>query len=76
MSIGSVDHVGDDKKELVKEVYSLDLLEESSKGGLIVCLIFESSLLVDVISKKYLDPLLIKFNESVLKKNNESLSQR
>lgn len=74
--MGSVAHVGDDKKELVKEVYSLDLLEESSKGGLIVCLIFESSLLVDVISKKYLDPLLIKFNESVLKKNNESLSQR
>ena len=40
VSMGSVNHVVDDKKDLVKDVHKLArlgfLLEDSSKGGLMV----------------------------------------
>ena len=36
---------------------------------------YKSSLVVDVKSKQHLDPLLMELKESVLNKNNESLSQ-
>ena len=71
--------MGDDKKELVKEVHRLawlgDWLEESSNGGFMVCYNSESSVVINVQSKQYHGPLLMVFKESVLNKTNESFSQ-
>lgn len=51
--------------ELVKDIHRLDKLgvrlKESSKCGFIVFDNSESSLVVDVTSKKHLDPLLMEF---------------
>ena len=61
--MGSVAHVIDDKKELVKKVHRLFQLgvqlEESLKGGFMVRHNFESSLVVDVKSNQHLDLLLM-----------------
>ena len=51
------------------------LLEDSPKGGFRVHNDSESSLVVEVNSKKHLDPLLIELNKLVLSKCSESLSQ-
>ena len=55
MSMGSVTHINDDKKELAKDVHKFTCLgvrlEESLKGGFMVFHNFESSLVVDVKSK-------------------------
>lgn len=55
--MGSVAHVIDDKKELVKEVHRLARLgvkpEESSKVSFVVCQNSELSLVVDLKSKKH-----------------------
>ena len=52
MSMGSVTYVGDDKKEIVRDVHRLALLgvrlEESPKGGFTVHHNSESSLVVEV----------------------------
>ena len=62
----------------MKEVHRLARLgvrlEEYSKGGFMVRHNSESSLVFDVKSKQYLDPLLMDLKESVLNKNNESFS--
>ena len=67
------------KKELDKDVQRSACLgvrlQESSKGGFTILHNSESSLMVVVKSKKYLDPLLMELKELVLKKNNESFSQ-
>ena len=77
--MGSVAYVGDDKKELVKEVHRMAQLgvrlEEYSKGGFMVRHYSDSSLVVDVKSKQNLVPLLMELKESVLNKNNESFSR-
>ena len=72
ISIGSLAHVPDGKKELVKKVHSLVRLEDSPKGGFMVHHNSESSLVVEVKSKQHLNPLLIDLKESVLNKLNES----
>ena len=76
VSMGSVTHVEDYKKELAKEVHRLDRLgvqlEDSLKGGVMVSHNFESSLVVGVKSKQHLDPLLMELKEMVLSKANES----
>ena len=63
VSMGSVAHVGDDKKELVKVVHRLARLgfrlDLSSKGGFMVRHNFESSLVVDVKSNQHLDLLFM-----------------
>ena len=80
MSIGIIAHVTDNKIVLVKEVHRLDRLsvrlEDFSKGGFMVHHTSESSLVVEVMSKKHLDPLLIELKESVLSKFNEAFYQR
>ncbi|XP_069145940.1 uncharacterized protein [Solanum lycopersicum] len=79
VSMGSVAHVNDEKKELVKDVHRLARLgvrlEESSKGGFMVRHNSDSCLVLYVKSKQHLDPLFMELKESVLNKNNESFSQ-
>ena len=79
MSMGSVAHVGEGEKELVKDVHRLARmgvqLEDSSKGGVMVLHNFESSLVVEVKSKQHPDPLLINLRELVLSNLNESFYQ-
>ena len=62
--MGSVAHVNDSKKELVKDVHTLARLgvqlEESSKGGFMIHHNADSSLVVDVKSKQNLDSLLME----------------
>ena len=78
MSMGSVAHVHDDKKELVKEANRFARLgvrfEDSTKGGSIVNHNFESALVVEVKSKQHLDPLLMELKKSVLSKFTEAFS--
>lgn len=50
-------------------------LEGSSKGGVMVRHNSESSLVVHMKSKQYLDPLLMELNKLVLNKNNEYFCQ-
>ena len=50
-------------------------LEDSPNGGFVVHHNSDSSLVVEVKSKQYLDPLLFELNESVLGKLNESFSK-
>ena len=72
VSMGSVTHVVDDKKEIVKEVHRLARLgvqlEEYSKGLFMVLHIFKSSLVVEVKPKKHFDRLLMELKDSVLRK--------
>jgi len=61
--MGSVAHVKDEKKELVRDVHRLARLGvqlvDSTKGGFMVHHSSESSF-VDVKSKKHLDPILME----------------
>ena len=76
MSMGSVSHVDDGKKDLVKDVHKLDLLgvrlEDSPEEGFMVHHNSESSLVVEVKSKQHLDLLLMELKESVLSISTES----
>ena len=77
--MGSVAHMADLKKELVKIVHRLAQLgariEEFSKGCFMVRHNSESSLVVDVKSKQHLYPLVMELKEPVLKTNNKSSPQ-
>ena len=77
VSMGSVTPMVYDNKELVKEVHRLVrlcvILGYSSTCGFIVHDKSYSSLVVDVKSKKHLDPLLMELKESFLRNNNESV---
>ncbi|XP_069148206.1 uncharacterized protein [Solanum lycopersicum] len=80
LSMGSVSHIDDEKKELLKEVHQLtrlgvQLVDTPSKG-VSVHSSSESSFVVDVKSKKHLDPILMELKDSVLSKLNESFSLR
>ena len=76
MTMGSLSHVEQEKKELVKDVHRLDRLgvqlEDSPNGVFMVHHNANSSLVVEVKSKQHLNPLLIDLKESVLNKLNES----
>ena len=79
MTIGSMSHVEEAKKNLVKDVHRLARLgvrmEDSPNGGFMVHHNSKSSLVVKVKSKPYLDPLLMELEESVFGKLNELFSQ-
>ena len=70
MTMGSVSHVEEVNKDLVKDVHKLDhlgaMLEDSPNGGCVVYHKSESSLVVEVKSKQHLDPLSMELKESVL----------
>ena len=74
MTMDSVSHLDETKKYLVREVHRLARLgvrlESPPDGGAIVHRNSESSLVVDVMSKKHLDLSLMELKESVLGKLN------
>lgn len=74
MTIGSVSHIDEAKKNLVKEVHRLAWLgmrlENSLDGDFMVGNNSESSLVVEVKSKQHLDKSLMDFKELVLGKLN------
>ena len=78
MTMGSVSHVVKAMKYLVKDVHRLARLgvrlEDSPNGGFRAHRNSESSLVVEVKSKKHLDQPFIDLKESVLGKINESFS--
>ena len=78
MTMGSVSHIDEAKKDLAKKVHRMARLgvrlEGSPNRGAIVHHNSESSLVVENKSKKYLDKSLMKFKEAVLVKLNETFS--
>ena len=79
MTIGSVTHVPNDNKELVRCVHRLARLgvqlKDSRKGGFMVNHNSESFLVVEVKSRTHLDPQLMELKKLVLIKLCESFSQ-
>lgn len=79
MTMGCVSRVEEEKKELVKDVHRFSCLgvrlEDSPNGYFMVHLNYDSSLVIEEKSKKYVYPLFINFNESILGKINESFSR-
>ena len=79
MTMGSMYHVEEGKKDLVKDVHRLACLgvrlKYSPNSGFMVHNNSESSLMVVVKSKKHLDPLLMELKKSVLSKSNELFSK-
>ena len=75
MTMCSVSHVEEKKKELVKDVNRLARLGvqlvNSPIGGFMVHHNSDSSLVFEVKFQQHVDPLLIKLKESVLRKLNE-----
>ena len=75
--MGSVSHIYDEKKKLVKEVCQLSRLdvwlEYIPSGGISIHSNFESSFVVDIKAKHHLNSVLMKLNGSVLSKLNKSL---
>ena len=80
MNMGSVSHIDEAKKDIVKDVHRLARfgvrLEYSPDGGFMVHHNSESSLVVEVKSKQHLDQPLMELKESVLGKLNELFSLR
>ena len=78
MTMGSVSHIDEAKKDLPREVHRLARLgvrlESSSDGGAIIHHNSESFLMVEVKSKQHLDLALMELKESVHGKLNESFS--
>ena len=78
LSMGSMYHIDDDKKELVKAIHQLARLgvrlANTPSGCVSVHSNSESSFIVDVKAKQHLDPILMELKDSVLSKKNESLS--
>ena len=78
MTMGSVSHIDEAKKDLVRDVHRLSTvgvrLEGSQKGGFTVHHNSESSLVVEAKSKEHRDQLLMESKKSVLGNLNESLS--
>ena len=68
LSMGSVSHIDDEKKEMVKEVHQLDSLgirqADTPSGGVSVHSSSKSSF-VHVKVKQHLDPILIELKDSV-----------
>ena len=78
MTMGSVYHVKNEKKELMKDVHMLARLgvwlDDSPNGGFMVHHKSDSSFVVEVKSKQHLDPLLMESKKMVLSKLIESFS--
>lgn len=74
LNMGGVSHVEARKKDQVKDVLRLVFDWKILNDVFAVHHNFESSLVVEVMSKQYLDPSLTEFKESVLCKFNKVLS--
>src|SRR5688572_32686051 len=79
LSMNSVSHVEDEKKELVREVHRLARLGvrlvDSSDGGVVVLNGSESSLMMDVKAKQDMYPSFVKLKKSVETKVIEAFSK-
>ncbi|WMV08347.1 hypothetical protein MTR67_001732 [Solanum verrucosum] len=79
LSMGSVAHIDDDKKELDQDVHLLARLDvrlvDSTKCGFMVHTGSKSSFVENVKPKQGLDPTLVELKEVVLKKFLEAFSQ-
>ncbi|XP_049406260.1 uncharacterized protein LOC125869904 [Solanum stenotomum] len=79
LSMESVAHIDDDKKELANDFHRLAQLGvqlvDSTKGGVMVHNGSESSFVSDAKSKQGLDPILVELKETVLKISIEAFSQ-
>ena len=68
--MGSIDHVEDEKKELVKVIHRLSRLGvrlvDSNSGGVSLHPSSESSLVVEVKEGQHIYPLLMELKDSVL----------
>ena len=75
LSMGSVSHIGDKKKEMVNDVHQLSRLGvrlvDTLSGGVSIYSNSESSFVVDVKSKQHIHPVLIELKDSVLSNLNE-----
>ena len=78
LTMGSVSHLEEAKKNLVKDIHRLSRLvvrsKDSLNGGFMVHRNSESSLVVKVKSKQHLDQPLMELKKLVLSKPNESFS--
>ena len=78
LTMGSVSHVEEAKKDLVKDVHRLDGLdvrmEDSSNGGFMVHFNSKWYLVVEVKSKQHFDQPLMELKKSVIGKLNKSFS--
>src|SRR5688572_23431403 len=79
LSMNSVSHIEDEKKQLVREVHRLARLGvrlvDSSDGGMVVQNGSESSLMMDVNAKQDMDPSLVDLKKYVETKVIESFSR-
>ena len=79
MTMGSVSHVEEGMKDLVKDVHRLAKLgvrlEYSPNGAFMVHNNSASSLVLEVKSNQHLDPLLMELKKLVLRKVNELFSR-
>ena len=79
VSMPSLLHVEEAKKDLAQDVHSLARLgvqlDDSQKVGVMIRHNFNSSVIIDVKSQQHLDPILMEFKYSVLNKSIETLSQ-
>ena len=77
MTMGSVSHIDEAKKDLVKDVHWLARVrvrfQYSLNGGFILHYNSESSSVFEVKYKQHLDKSLTELNVSVLEKHNEAL---
>ncbi|WMV32887.1 hypothetical protein MTR67_026272 [Solanum verrucosum] len=77
--MGSVAHVDDESKELVRDVHRLARLGvqlvDSTKGGIMVHNCSESSIVADVKAKQCIDTTLVELKEEVVKNSTEAFSQ-
>ena len=62
--MGSISHIDDEKKELVKKMHQLQRLvvwlTDAPSGGASINSIFKSSFVVDVKANQHLDPVLME----------------
>jgi len=76
LSMGSVAHVDDDRKELARHVHRFARLSarlvDSAKGGVMVHKGSESFFATDVKAKQCLDSTLVELKEVVLRKSVEA----
>ena len=76
--MGSVSHIVDERKELVKEVHQLARLVvwlvDTPSGGVSGHSSSESSFVTEVKDKQQLDPVPMELKDSVLSQMNESFS--
>ena len=78
MTMGSVSHIDEAKKDLVRDLDRLGRLvvrlEDFSDSGFMVHNNSESSLVGEVMSKQHLDKSLMEFKDKVLGKLNDAFS--